>query len=90
MDARLDIGLDDLLNPLSAYVSGVDRINVLDADRMVTILLYPVDDLSPGGIGEGRHVLSKLAPLRAGLPKRRRVLVVERRAFLNVVILEAF
>jgi hypothetical protein len=85
-----DIGVDDLLNPFSAYVSGVDRINVLDADRMVTILLHPVHDLSPGGIGEGRHVLTKLAALRAGLPKRRRVLVVKRHAFLNVVILEAF
>ena len=53
LNARLDIGVDDLLNPFSAYVSGVDRIIVLDADRMVTTLLYPVDDLSPGRIGEG-------------------------------------
>ena len=78
LDARLDIGVDDLLDPLSAYVSGADRIGVLDADRMMTVLLNPVDDLSPGGIGEGRHILAKLITFLVCFLKRSSVLVIAR------------
>ena len=89
-DARLDIGVDDLLDPFSAYVSGVGRIGVLDADRMVTILLNPVDDLPPGGIGEGRHVLAKLITSSVCFLKRSSVLVIESQALLDVLLDEAF
>src|SRR5260370_30951878 len=88
-DARLDIGVDDLLDPLSAYVSGVDRIGILDADRMVTILLNPVNDLSPGGIGEGRYVLAKLITFLVCFLKRSSVLVIESQALLDVLLDES-